>query len=67
MTGGYSGYILSPNLLPARCPPSTWQAELPPLFLQQFKNYRLLSHHLKRASCHAAALSAHFKDEGFKE
>lgn len=28
---------------------------------------RWLSHHLKRASCHAAALSAHFKDEGWKE
>ncbi|KAL1530039.1 hypothetical protein AB1Y20_000964 [Prymnesium parvum] len=42
-------------------------AELPLQFLQQFKNFRLLSHHLKRASCHAAALSAHFKDEGWKQ
>ena len=39
-------------------------AELPTSFLQQFKNYRLLAHQLKRASCHAAALAHHFKDNG---
>ena len=39
-------------------------AELPATFLTQFKNYRLLAHQLKRASCHAAALAHHFKDNG---
>ncbi len=39
-------------------------AELPGTFLTQFKNYRLLAHQLKRASCHAAALAHHFKDNG---
>ena len=42
-------------------------AELPTSFLQQFKNYRLLAHHIRRASCHAAALSTHFKDEGWRD
>ena len=42
-------------------------AELPTSFLQQFKNFRFLVQLLRRSSCHAAALSQHFKDDGWKE
>ena len=42
-------------------------AQLPPSFLLQFKNYAQLAKSLKRASCHAAALAAHFKDEGWRD
>ena len=42
-------------------------AALPTGFLSQFKNYKSLSLQIRRASCHAAALASHFRDEGWME